>query len=217
MSEWNRYELGGDCFDYAWIDDDHLIVYLLDVSGHGIEPALLAASVQNVLRSGVFSLENLLAPGKVLDELNRLFPTESQGDHFFTIWYGVYEASTRTLRYSSAGTPPAFAFTSAPGTRVATTELSTPGPPVGVSPEVVFTSRDYRVPPGCQVLLYSDGVSEAHLADGNQLSQDGFATLATRVARSSHWSPDDIIDEIRTLTASDVFVDDCSLIQLTFD
>lgn len=35
-------ELGGDCFDYRWIDDDHLLVYLIGVSGHGIAPALLS-------------------------------------------------------------------------------------------------------------------------------------------------------------------------------
>ena len=41
--------LGGDCFDYTWIDDDHLLVYLIDVSGHGIDPALLSVSVRNMI------------------------------------------------------------------------------------------------------------------------------------------------------------------------
>jgi len=41
-----------DCFDYYWIGDDHLLVYLIDVSGHGLEPALLSVSVHNMLRSG---------------------------------------------------------------------------------------------------------------------------------------------------------------------
>ena len=108
-------ELGGDCFNYTWIDDDHFLVYLIDVSGHGIEPALLAVSVHNLLRSGTLTIETLLAPEAVLTELNRLFPMDQQEDHYFTIWFGVYEMSSRTLRYASAGAPPAFAFTSPTG------------------------------------------------------------------------------------------------------
>lgn len=55
-------ELAGDSFDYRWLDDDHLIAYLIDVSGHGIGPALLSVSVHNLLRSGSLPLATLLAP-----------------------------------------------------------------------------------------------------------------------------------------------------------
>ena len=43
--------LGGDCLDYFWIDDDHLAIYLLDVCGHGVGPALLGVSAMNSVRS----------------------------------------------------------------------------------------------------------------------------------------------------------------------
>jgi hypothetical protein len=76
-------ELGGDCFDYAWVDDDHLMVYLIDVSGHGIEPALLSVSVHNLLRSGSLPPQTMLAPEKTLAELNNLFQAEKQNDHHF--------------------------------------------------------------------------------------------------------------------------------------
>ena len=91
-------ELGGDCFDYTWIDDDHLFVYLIDVSGHGVEPALLAVSLHNMLRSGSLEPDTMRAPHAVLVELNRLFQMEQHNHHYFTCWCGVYEASTRTLR-----------------------------------------------------------------------------------------------------------------------
>lgn len=59
-------ELAGDVFDYRWLDDDHLIVYLIDVSGHGIGPALLSVSVHNMLRSGSLRSATLLSPDTVL-------------------------------------------------------------------------------------------------------------------------------------------------------
>ncbi len=138
-------ELGGDSFDYTWIDEEHLLVCLIDVSGHGIEPALLSVSVHNMLRSGSLSKETRLVPEAVLAELNRRFQMDQQSDHYFTLWYGVYKASTRTLRYVSAGAPPALAFTSATGSAVAVTGLSTTSVPVGIFVDTVFTSSIYEV------------------------------------------------------------------------
>ena len=71
--------LGGDGFNYRWIDDDHLEVYLIDVSGHGIRPALLTMSVHNLIRSGSLPEEILFNPDRMLDKLNSLFQMDDQG------------------------------------------------------------------------------------------------------------------------------------------
>ncbi len=205
-------ELAGDSFDYRWIDDDHLIVYLIDVSGHGVEPALLSVSVHNLLRSGSLPLPTLLAPEKVLAELNRLFQMDQHGEHYLTMWFGVYEASSRTLRYASAGHPPAFAAT--PDTASATTELATGGQPLGMFGDTVYTQETYIVPPGCRILLFSDGAYEDAQADGRRLSLTDFKDLYTRRAGSSL---DELVDTLRSLTPSGSFGDDCSLVRLEFD
>lgn len=202
--------LAGDTFDYRWVDDDHLIVYLLDVSGHGIEPALLSVSVHNMLRSGTVPLATLLAPEQVLSKLNKRFQMDKQNDHFFTMWFGVYEASTRTLRYASAGAPPVFALES----ESAAAALSADGAPIGMFPDTVFTSHTYPVPHGCRILLYSDGAYEIALDDGRLLSLEDFKDTVIRLAGSSL---DDLVDTLRGLTPSGAFDDDCSLIRLDFD
>jgi sigma-B regulation protein RsbU (phosphoserine phosphatase) len=210
-------ELGGDCFDYTWIDDDHLLMYLIDVSGHGLEPALLAVSLQNMLRSGSFGKETLLEPAAVLAELNRLFQMEQQSDHYFTMWYGVYAQPTRTLRFVSAGTPPAYAFNSTPGSGLTATELTTNGIPVGIFEDADFVVASYTVPQGCQMLLYSDGASEQMLAGGEQLSLKDFKKLTTRLAESPDWSLDELVEDLRDLTPASLFEDDCSLIRVAFN
>lgn len=209
-------ELGGDCFDYSWIDDDHLRVYLIDVSGHGLEPALLAVSVHNMLRSGTLGIEAMVAPEVALTELNRLFQMDEQDDHYFTIWYGVYQSSTRTLRYASAGAPPAIAFDTAADGTISFTGLFTPAIPVGMFGDTAFTAKTYTVPPGCRILIYSDGAQEIFLADEHQLSADGFKEINVRLAGSSSWSLDGLLKELMDLTPTRTFDDDCSLIQLTF-
>jgi PAS domain S-box-containing protein len=211
-------QLGGDCFDYTWVDDDHLLVYLLDVSGHGIEPALLSVSVHNALRSGLMTQGFDYTPETILAELNQRFQMDRHGEHYFTIWLGVYQASTRTLRYASAGAPPAFAFTAATGQPVTATELSTDGPPVGMFADAVFVPRSFAVPPGCQLLIFSDGAYELELDTTGQLTLEDFRTITTRLAAAPDWSLDDLLEELRPLVPAQAgFDDDCSLIHMTFD
>lgn len=207
-------ELGGDCFDHTWVDDEHLIVYLIDVSGHGIAPALLSVSIHNLLRSGSIPLSTLLNPEQVLAELNMNFPMDQHGDNYFTMWYGVYESSTRTMRYASAGHPPALAFTIDDGT-VTTTRLATQALPLGMFTDTEFSSDSYTVPPGGQIVLYSDGAFELPLPEGNA-TLDTFVGLCAEYAGKPGWTIDDLITALRARTTGGLFSDDCSLIQLTF-
>ena len=98
---------------------------------------------------------------------------------------------------------------------VTTTELSTHSKPVGMFENTVFGSDIYAVKPGCRIVIASDGATEIDLADGRQLSFEGFRTLCTQRAGSPDWSIDALIQELRALTPLGVFEDDCSLIQLT--
>lgn len=205
-------ELAGDSFDYRWIDDDHLIAYLIDVSGHGIEPALLSVSVHNLLRSGSLPRSTLLAPDHVLAELNRLFQMDKHGEHYLTMWVGVYEASSRTLRYASAGAPPAFATTAdATGS---TTELATDGQPLGMFVDTTYTGGNFTVPPGGRILLFSDGAYEDARIDGRRLSLNDFKNLFARLDGSSL---DHLVETLRGLIPSGAFGDDCSLVNMAFD
>jgi sigma-B regulation protein RsbU (phosphoserine phosphatase) len=100
-------ELAGDSFGYHWIDPEHFAVYLLDVCGHGVGASLLSVSAIHVLRSGSLPGVDLRKPGEVLEALNEAFPMERQNNLYFTLWYGVYHAPSRTLSYASGGHPPA--------------------------------------------------------------------------------------------------------------
>jgi sigma-B regulation protein RsbU (phosphoserine phosphatase) len=99
--------LGGDCFDYYWLDPDYLAIYLLDVSGHGLGAALPSVSVLNMLRAQSMGDVNFYQPSQVLTALNEAFQMDSQNAKYFTIWYGVYNQTKQQLVYSSAGHPPA--------------------------------------------------------------------------------------------------------------
>jgi PAS domain S-box-containing protein len=206
-------ELAGDCYDYAWVDDDHLTFYILDVSGHGVAPALLSISVYNLLRSGSLPRDVVLAPERVLATINHNFPMDRQGGHYFTMWYGVYEKSTRTLRYASGGHPAALLF-SAEGDTPA--QLSTGGLPVGMFDDDDFLAGSVVVPPGSRLLLYSDGAYEWTTTCGRPWSWAEFIGVCTDHAQTPDWKLDVLVDTLRGQASNEVFEDDCSLVGLTF-
>jgi len=206
-------ELGGDCFDYRWIDDDHLLIYLIDVSGHGIAPALESISVHNLLRSGSLPTETLLEPAEVLAELNAKFPMDQHGDNYFTMWYGVFQASSRTLRYASAGHPPALVFADSVTDPV---RLASPGVPVGMFADTAFSCDTHTIPHGAELVLYSDGAFEFPLPEGATWSLDDFVALCSALYKSCDWTVDDLAGKLQARTLAGLFSDDCSLLRLRF-
>ncbi len=201
--------LGGDCFDYHWIDDDHMVIYLLDVSGHGVESALIAVSVHNMLRSATFTTEIMLEPDQVLATLNQQFAMDHHDGNYFTIFFGVYQRSTATLRYASAGHPPALICT---GGHLA--QLDSQSLPLGMFDDTTFTTTTLPMPAGSRMLLYSDGVYELTLDNGGQWPLESFINSCAQLCSSPEWTLDDVIDTALGHSASGDFEDDCSLIKV---
>ncbi len=205
-------ELGGDSFDHRWIDDDHLIVYLTDVSGHGIAPAMFSVSVHNLLRSGTLDSETLRDPGRVLTELNRLFQMDQQDGKYFTIWYGVYQPSTHTVRYAGAGHPPAIVL---PADGSDPVRLTSESIPIGVLEDTTFVTHSYSVPPDSDLLIYSDGAFDLALPDGRHWTLEEFVDLCARTAGTPHWTLEDLVKQLRKRSDAGRFDDDCTLVRVS--
>jgi hypothetical protein len=200
--------VGGDSFGYSWVDDNHFTVYVIDVSGHGVKPALLSVSIHNLLRSGTLPPETLLAPDRLLAELNSRFSMKEQDGHYFTMWYGVYLRSTGVLRYANAGHPPPLIL-SGEGRGTVDVLPQGRGMPVGMLVDSEFTAESCVVAPGSQILLYSDGVmgEPPRLAD--------FTALCTALAATSADWLDSLVPMLPT-DGDGHYSDDCSLVLLTF-
>ena len=126
-------QLGGDALGYHWLDEDHLAIYLLDVSGHGVGSSLLAVSVLNTITNRSLVNTDFYDPSAVMMGLNGVFTMERHGGHFFTMWYGIYNVKTRKLTFSGGGHPPALLFAGADATGAALKSLECSGPAIGVT------------------------------------------------------------------------------------
>lgn len=202
--------LGGDCYDYYWLDPDYLVLYLLDVSGHGLGSALLSTSVLNVLRSQALPNVNFYRPEKVLTALNETFPMGDQNEKYFTIWYGVYNRASQQLSYASAGHPPAILVT---GLEHPTIErLRTPGMPIGMLPDTRYTWQRCQVSPQSRLYLFSDGIYEVMQKDRTLLGLDAFVDLLSQ-APGNH-TVDDIVQQVRGYNVDAAFGDDLSILEI---
>jgi phosphoserine phosphatase RsbU/P len=206
-------QLGGDCFDYYWLDQDNLAIYLLDVSGHGVGAALLSVSVLNVLRSQSLPQTNFYQPSEVLNALNRNFQMLN-GDKYFTIWYGVYNLSKRQITYSNAGHPPALMISGNSSEDLLTNQLGCPSIPIGILPEGEFIDEHFALQPSSIMYIFSDGVYEIQLSSGKIWGLQAFSNL---LAMNHHCQLTVVMNEIRNLTGARTFDDDFSLLKIQFE
>ena len=207
--------LGGDCYDFYWLDPDYLVIYLLDVSGHGLGSALLSTSVLNMLRSQALPDVNFYRPEKVLQALNDTFQMNDQNEKYFTMWYGVYNRANRQLMYASAGHPPAVLLSPQPEQPHAVEPLKTPGLPIGMLPDIQYRWNRCEIPPGSRLYLFSDGVYEIQQWDNTMMGLDDFIEILA--VHDLNHSIDDILARVNRRTQSRTFSDDLSLLEVCLD
>jgi sigma-B regulation protein RsbU (phosphoserine phosphatase) len=209
-------QLGGDAFDYYWLDADHLAVYLLDVAGHGVRSALLSVSVLNVLRSQSLPNTNFSQPSAVLTALNRAFQMNENGDDYFTIWYGVYNRVKRELVYACAGHPPAILLSEA-SSATSVKQLGSLSIPIGMLLDAEFDDDFCEIQPDTTLYLFSDGVYEILQPDGNIWGLNAFIDLLTDYKKSSTGRLDTVLAHIQSLNGNKALDDDFSLLQINLD
>lgn len=157
-------EVSGDLYDFFEIEPDGMAFVLGDVCGKGIGAALLVANLQATIRS-----QDQLArhPSKLMDRVNRLFFQSTRPEHFATLFYGAYDAGTRTLRYVNCGHPSPVLLRADGGTEL----IDATATVLGAFRERGFEERALSLESGDRVVLFSDGFAEAKLDEEN----DGWA------------------------------------------
>ena len=202
--------LGGDFFGWSRLQDGRVVVFLIDVCGHGVGPALLSVSVSNALMTGSIGVDPA-SPAQVLERLNNAFPMTHHRGMYFTSWYGVIDLKAGTLTWAGGGHPPAL-LVRAGG---AVEELESQGTPTGMIPDVPFTQDVVRVTAGDRLFIYSDGIVELMLPGGTVGTHSEFRSF---VAREAIGAPDPIermLAHARERQGGPHFADDVSIVEVT--
>ncbi len=162
-------ELAGDFLNFFPLDDRHMALYIVDVSGHGVSSSLLSVTVARSLTAQVTNSSILARHGEngqlmispptvVASELNSRFPMEDQGNLYFTMFYGILDTLTGHLRYVSSGHVPPVRL---PAEKGDPEVLPAEGFAIGWMEDLEADEETVSLNVGDRLFVFSDGVPEA--------------------------------------------------------
>lgn len=165
-------DLSGDFYDYFTLPDGRIYFNLGDVSGKGVNAALLMAKTSSLFRCLGKRIDR---PGELLAQINIELCETSIHGMFVTLIAGIYEPATGLLKIVNAGNPPALLFNPQGLAR----EIEAAAPPLGVLDDSVFPEISLNLGDN-SLYMFSDGVTEGYTESGQVLGLSGlFKTIAT--------------------------------------
>ncbi|WP_305547707.1 PP2C family protein-serine/threonine phosphatase [Tabrizicola sp.] len=218
----NSGRVGGDLVGSFRVDEDRVVVYSIDVSGHGVASAMMTARLAGFLtgsspeqnlafQTGPEGEHILLPPAAVVDRFNRLMLDEIQAEQYFTMAYAVVDRRTGRLDLVQAGHPHPMLIRR--DGRVQ--RLGQGGMPIGLIDGATYDQITVQVAPGDRLILVSDGFTECPLPEGRDFGEDG---LVESLKSSAHLSGADLLEamvwDLTAKAGTDSFPDDVSGIVL---
>jgi len=179
--------VGGDLVGYFQPDTRRLAVYAVDVSGHGVAAAMLAARVAGMFGNsapdsnicwpfGTFIGDRPRQPREIAQRLNQLMLDVMRIDQYLTLIYAEVDQLTGQVRITQAGHPHPFVITPSGEARA----IGDGGLPVGLIDGATFTQTELRLEPGERLFLMSDGLTECMNEAGEELGEQGLFALVRR-------------------------------------
>jgi phosphoserine phosphatase RsbU/P len=185
-------EVGGDLFDVIPLPGGRMLLFVADAMGHGVQAALVVSTVKATLAAHLHEADDLPILMGVLDlAVGDLFD-----DRFVTAAACVVDPGSRTLHYAVAGHPPI--LVSGAGGVVA---LHAGGVPLGTGLAMPIEGGRIALDPGAAILLYTDGLTDAHGPSGAHFGVERLvATFAAQAASDADAlirGLRDVLDEFR--------------------
>ena len=190
-------DVGGDFYDFYFIDEDHLCLVIADVSGKGIPAALFMMLSKRILED---LARQEPTPSTILEKANDLLCDNNQAEMFVTVWLGILEISTGKLTAANAGHEfPAICE------KGGSFELykDKHGFVVGGMESVHYKGYDLQLNPGDKLFVYTDGVPEATDGSGEMFGTD---RMITALRSCTDNTPEEILQGVKS--AVDSFVGD---------
>ena len=146
--------VGGDFYDFLLFEDSRVGIVIGDVTDKGIPAALLMTTTRTILRSVA---QRETSPGKILEQTNALLCPEMPPNMFVTCLYAILDPTSGRLRYANAGHDQPYQRQ-----RDRVGELWATGMPLGLMSGMTYEEKETILAEGDSLLLYSDGLVEAH-------------------------------------------------------
>ncbi len=148
-------EVGGDFYDFFFVDHDHLAMVMADVSGKGVPAALFMVIAKTLIKNRA---QMGGTPSEILADVNTQLCEGNEAELFVTVWLGILEVSTGHVTASNAGHEFPAIYRPGEGYTLFKTKQS---PAVATMEGLKFRASEFTLNPGDDLYLYTDGVAEA--------------------------------------------------------
>ena len=192
-------EIGGDFYDVVALEDC-VFVTIADVSGKGVSAAIVAATLQGIIHSQFLVGQSL---PEIAAVVNQFLCTRNVGKYATMILVKLFPDGR--VEYMNCGHVPPLAIR---GNEIR--RLEEGGTVVGLFAEATFISASFVMQPEEQLLLLTDGVTEAEDIAGNQFADAGLHAIA------NHENVDAILDHVVSFQAPNLAQDDCTLLGIRY-
>lgn len=178
-------QVGGDFYDVFETEDGRTAILIGDVSGKGVEAAAMAAATRSTARAFAYELDD---PAQALNHTNVVISQSPIYDRFATAFLVVLDPTTGRFTYSSAGHPPSMVLRADGSVDL----LNTGSFPIGMANETQYVLYESRLAAGDQLVLYTDGISEAR-TKSHMLDIDGVEGI---LGKCRNCSPDETLEAL---------------------
>ena len=183
--------VGGDVFDVYRLSDNLALLLIADVSGKGVDAAVLTAFIKFTIRGIALRRRD---PGAILAEFNTAFSQTVENPYLFvSMFVGVLDTDAFLLRYASAGHDSAFVRRSQ-----GVQQLAVTGPVLGVMEEP-FDTKMVNLDGGDVIVLATDGLTEARDRTGRMLLEEGAMQLIERADPQPQKMADELVARVRAI------------------
>jgi sigma-B regulation protein RsbU (phosphoserine phosphatase) len=192
VSASSHLAVGGDVYDVYRLSSNLALLLIADVSGKGVDAAVLTAFIKFTIRGIALRRRD---PAAILSEFNTSFSQAVENPYLFvSMWLGILDTDTLVLRYASAGHDSAFIRRSSN-----VQQLPVTGPILGVMEEP-FETRQTNLERGDLLVLTTDGLTEARTRSGNQLTESGAMELIAKGTERAQALADELVASVRALS-----------------
>lgn len=218
MPEWGDFrvvvygeparEVGGDYYDVVQIDEDRLLIVLGDATGKGIPACMLMAMCRSFVR---FLIETYTGLDHFLSRLSRRLFMDTDTTHFVTLAVVVLNRATHECECASAGHTPILVKRPDGSTR----SVMPGGPAIGLLPPELgseFHTETFSFDPGTEMLLFTDGITEAQNERGTEFGLPRLESLWKRGSTSPEEMSAMIVREVGLFVGKAPATDDQTML-----
>lgn len=204
-------EVGGDLYDFFFMDKDHLCFTIGDVVDKGVPASLFMVITRTLVKN---LSQFCTSPADLMTRINDIFSIDNPQSLFVTLFIGVLNLKTGEVIFANGGHNPPVIFS---GSKGISFKKGTSGPAVGAMPDMTYGNLSFTLEPGDSIFLYTDGVTEAMDEELNEFTgKELLKTCTTLEKESVTQVVKGVLQQVRRHAGKTAQSDDIAMLMLRF-